>query len=261
VRIDQSRIVLRPRTPSSVADLAFRYVLDLQPRSYWWVSLWTLLPGVPGCLSLRHFFGWEWAWVWLAAIAYVSVAQGAFTLLSGRLLFEHDVPVREVMSSYLRSLLPYGLASLITRGLALALMPVAGVGLVIWSRYAFLHEAILLEGLRQGKALRRAAELGKHSGSDTASMLALVTCIHVGAALCVEALGRGVLEWLLMAPQLAEPLYDAGGSPFALIGFLGATPFTATCRFLTYIDGRTKQDGWDLQVKFMQIEAAAQEAA
>ena len=260
MRIEQSRIVLRPRTPSAVADLAFRFVFDLQPRSYLWLSLWTLTPGLVGCLALRHVLEWEWVWVWTMALAYVGVAQGAFTILSGRMMFERRVELRPALSTFVRALPSYGISALFTRALVLVTLPVAGVGLVFWARYAFLHEAILLEGQRQGKALSRSAALGKHSGSHGASMLSLVTCIHVTSALCFEALGRGILEWLLMAPSLAEPLYEAGGSPFALAGFLAATPVTATCRFLTYIDGRTKQDGWDLQVKFMQIEASAREA-
>ena len=33
----------------------------------------------------------------------------------------------------------------------------------------------------------------------------------------------------------------------------------ATARFLAYIDGRTRQDGWDIQLRFMAIAAASEE--
>ena len=42
----------------------------------------------------------------------------------------------------------------------------------------------------------------------------------------------------------------------AVIGFFAALPLVATARFLSYIDGRTRQDGWDIQLRFMSIAAA-----
>ena len=41
-------------------------------------------------------------------------------------------------------------------------------------------------------------------------------------------------------------------------GFAGQLVDTlvATARFLAYIDGRTRQDGWDIQLRFMAIAAA-----
>ena len=33
-------------------------------------------------------------------------------------------------------------------------------------------------------------------------------------------------------------------------------PWVATARFLQYVDGRTRADGWDIQLRFMAIAAA-----
>ena len=59
--------------------------------------------------------------------------------------------------------------------------------------------------------------------------------------------------------QLGKPfgdLWDDGGSAYAIVGFFAALPLVATARFLAYIDGRTRQDGWDIQLRFMAIAAA-----
>jgi hypothetical protein len=40
-----------------------------------------------------------------------------------------------------------------------------------------------------------------------------------------------------------------------VIGCFAALPLVATARFLSYIDGRTRQDGWDIQLRFMSLAA------
>ena len=58
-----------------------------------------------------------------------------------------------------------------------------------------------------------------------------------------------------MAGKPFSKLFDKGVTPFALAGLFLAAPFTATARFLHYIDTRTRADGWDIQVKFMALVA------
>src|SRR5690606_643075 len=45
MRLDQANVVLRPRSPSSVADLSIRYVFDLAPRWITRLAAGVLLPG------------------------------------------------------------------------------------------------------------------------------------------------------------------------------------------------------------------------
>ncbi len=257
MRLDRSNVVLRPRTPASVADLALRFIFDLAPRRFLTLGLWVLLPGWLGCLTLRHVLGWNWLSVWLVAFTFVTFAQGPFTVLCSRLLFERDVFIYDVLSTYARRASAHLGTTLWTRGLVVVSLPLFGLGLWLWGRYAFSHEAVLLEGMSGQAALKRSADLSSHSSSDVISTLSLLLILQVGLVVLTEALGRGFVEWLLMMPTLTEPLEEAGGSEIALLGFLAATPLTATLRFLVYINGRTKHDGWDVQVRFMHIEAAA----
>lgn len=259
MRLDQANVVLRPRSPSSVADLSIRYVFDLAPRWITRLAAGVLLPGWLGLLLLVYLAGVEWWLIWWLAAGYVTLAQGLFTVAFGRLLFERRPDPRSVRQAYRQRLAPHLWGAIWTRLLVALGIPLLGLGFYWWARYAFLHEAILLEGMNGGHAARRAATLAKNSSSDVVSLLFLLSCFHLGAAIGVEILCRGVVEWLLMLPPLTEPAEEAGGSPFALLGFLAATPFAAAYRFLMYIDGRTKHDGWDVQVLFMRIEAHNQE--
>jgi hypothetical protein len=69
----------------------------------------------------------------------------------------------------------------------------------------------------------------------------------------------GVVSYLLQAGEPFGSLLQDGGSPYALAGLFLATPLVASARFLSYIDGRTRRDAWDVQVRFLGIKAEAQE--
>ncbi len=259
MRLDRSNVVLRPRTPASVADLAVRFVMDLAPRRFVWLSLWVLVPGWLGCVALRHWGAWDWGSVWLVAFIYVTFAQGPFTVLCSRLLFEREVSTREVLRSYAQRAPGHLWVTLLTRATVVLTTPVFGLGLWLWGRYAFCHEAVLLEGMTGKHATRRAADLSTHSSSDVISTLSLMLLVQAGLVTMAELLGRGFIEWLLMMPTLTQPFEEVGGSELSVFGFFAATPFTAALRFLVYINGRTKHDGWDVQVRFMHLEAAQEE--
>jgi hypothetical protein len=47
---------------------------------------------------------------------------------------------------------------------------------------------------------------------------------------------------------------DDGGSYLAIAGYFISVPWAAAGRFLVYVDDRTRQDGWDVQVRLMALE-------
>ena len=62
--------------------------------------------------------------------------------------------------------------------------------------------------------------------------------------------------------QLGAPfgeLTTDGGTVYAVTGFFLTIPIVAAARFLTYVDLRTRREGWDIQLKFMAIAAAARD--
>jgi len=71
----------------------------------------------------------------------------------------------------------------------------------------------------------------------------------------VHSRGRSARAPGTTTSRLARPA-DAllrGGSWFALCGFFLAVPFLATARFLAYIDGRTRREAWDVQLRFTEL--------
>ncbi len=95
----------------------------------------------------------------------------------------------------------------------------------------------------------------KGRGAQAFGLLVLLLAGQLGAVLICEILGQSLLDDVL---QLGEPLgaaFSDGGSPFALAGLLASVPFVSTARFLQYIDTRTRADGWDIQVRFLAVNA------
>lgn len=255
MKLDRAAIVLRPRGVAEVVDLAFRLTFSLALPLYAKLSAIVLLPVLAGLLALRYALKWEWYAVWLLAIAAANLAQGVFTVAAGRLIFSEDLRVRDVLSAFGRRLPSYLLALVASRVvLAVALLPVLALPFA-WVALMFVHEASLLEGAGAVQACQRASRFVSGRGAQAFGLLALLLAGQCGAVLIGELLGQGLLDDVL---QLGRPFGSAlrdGGSPFALAGLFASVPFVATARFLQYIDTRTRADGWDIQVRFLALNA------
>jgi hypothetical protein len=229
-----------------------------------------LLPCFAGCLALRYALKWDWLDIWLVAAILGALVQGAFTIAAGRLMFQETITVREVLGRYLRRLPAYAMALLLARvmvwGSVLMMFsrPLIALAVTVlllyfflWPRSLFVHEICLLEGAGPMQVFSRGRRfVFRHYGAALGML-----CAGLGAqaafVLVFEAMLRyGLVDFLL---QLGEPLgnlFKEGGSAFALMGFFAAVPYVAVARFLTYIDLRTRKEGWDIQLKFTAIQAA-----
>lgn len=259
MRLDQAAIVLRSRGLLGSADLAFRFVFSVRKRLWLGLFALTLLPAWIGCTVLRYGLDLDWALLWLFAISYGSVAQGIFCTAAGLLMFDQETPLSSILRHYGKKLLPHAVCVAFTRCLAVALLPIFGAGLFVWVRWAFVHEAILLEQASLTRAPRRSAEFVKHQAENGFVLLLLLIGLNLLVAINFEGLGQG-LEELLLLPIRLESLVDEGGSAYALLGYFVSLPLCAIVRFLAYIDSRTRRDGWDIQVRFMALAAEGESA-
>ena len=119
----------------------------------------------------------------------------------------------------------------------------------------YTREAVLLEGQAAGAALTRARGFVSRQTGDALALL-LAQGVVVGVfILCFDQVDASVFDFAL---QLDRPFgeIEDGGSLFTLIGLFAAVPYVATIRFLRYIDGRTRRDGWDLQLAFLALRVA-----
>ncbi len=127
-----------------------------------------------------------------------------------------------------------------------------------WVRVAMVHEASLLEGSNAFAATTRAWQLARGRGLDLAQMLGGLGLAMVGGIAVAELLGHGLVEVVLQLGRPLGELLEDGGSLYALVGFHAVIPYVAVARFLSYVDQRTRGDGWDIQLRFMALAAEAE---
>jgi hypothetical protein len=265
MKLDEARVVLRPRSLAEILDLALRFAADPAATIYAKLGALTLLPAWMLCLAARWGLDWSWAAVWLLALALVTPIQGVFTVAVGKMMFAEHVTVREIMREYLRRFPAYLGALLITRvqiavlsfGVFVVLPP-----LWIWGRGIHVHEACLLERAGAADAVKRSARMVENRVLPAAGALMLLSLVAAGFVGVTESLlNQGLFDFVLQIGKPFGALFDEGGSAPALLGLFLAVPYWATARFLLYVDLRTRRDGWDVQVRFMALANQAEPEA
>jgi hypothetical protein len=262
MNLDACRVVLRPRSMSEIFDLALRFSTAPAAKLYAKLGALTLLPAWGLCVAARHGLGWEWPAVWALALALATPIQGVFTVAIGRMMFAEDVRLREVLGQYLRRFPAY-LGTLLLTRVMIAILSLAFFLVVpplwMWGRCAYVHEACLLEQASPVDAIARAARMIARNVSSVIGLLLLMTLASAGFVFVAEMLlTKGLFEFVLQLGRPFGSVMDTGGSLAALLGLFLAVPYWSTVRFLSYIDLRTRRDGWDVQLRFMAIQARAE---
>jgi hypothetical protein len=258
MKLERARIVIRERSLGETLDLVPRFIFTLNPTLYGRLAAIMLLPAYGLCL-LAHVGGWPWASIWLVAIPCGAVLQGVFTVAASRVLFSDGVRVREVLRQYWARLAAYlgaltGAFFVMVLGAAtVVLLPVA------WTRVVFVHEATLLERASARAALARTARMVASGTAFAAQLVGALLLAQVTLVLATELLAQSLVGFILQCGQPFGSLLSEGGSPYALGGYFLSLPVVATGRFLAYIERRTRQDGWDVQVRFLTIRAQGPE--
>ncbi|MBN1609216.1 MAG: hypothetical protein JW940_21480 [Polyangiaceae bacterium] len=247
-------IALRPRTLLETCDLAFAFMRRSLSVYLTASFVALLLPGV--CFyGIGESLHVGWPRIWLVVAAWSVLVQGMFTLLGGELLFASDVSLRRIALRLARSLLGYLMVLLVS----LARTSVLAVTVVLapkaFAASALIPEVVLLEGLRGRSALRRGERLGATLSRKMVGFGLLAVFGTCAAAVLAEALCWAVFDFLLQLGSPVGRLLEDGGSLYAVLGTLAAVPPLTTLRLLAYADGRARQDGWDIQVRFQSIRA------
>ncbi len=256
MNLNASTIVLRPRTLAEILDLACRLSVTVASGLYARLAALLLLPVFAGCMALHYALDVHWVIVWIVAMAAGCVVQGVFTVAVGRLLFSEELGAWQVLRLFGRRLGSYlAMHAVRTSLLALSALPF-GLGLPFaWPRLVFTHEASLLEGAGAIEAIRRSDRFISGRGASVFAVLLALLLAQLAIVVTTEALCHGLVADVLQLGKPFGALFEDGGSPYALAGFLLSIPYVSTVRFLDYIDARTRSDGWDIQLKFMAIAA------
>jgi hypothetical protein len=248
-----ARIVIRPRERLELLDLAFRYLLGASRFDVARLFLIALVPPYALAVLARAVLKWEWWQVWLLAITLGSLACGVFTVASGRLLFERKLSMRDVLRGYFSRLPSLIGALLISRTLIVLGSLVIVPGLLAWSSYSYVAEAVLLEQVPVRRAISRSSSLARVRGNDAIGLAVCIALFSALIAIGFEAICTAVVHDVLMLPIAPDTLFQNGGSYFSVAGYFASIPWVAASRFLSYTDGRTRQDGWDVQIRMMAL--------
>jgi hypothetical protein len=260
VNLAEARVAFRPRSIAETFDLALRWVPAVGGMLYLKLGLILLLPAAIGCWLLRHFAGFDWVSVWAIAIGTGMALQGFFTIAASRLMFERDVTVRAVVLQFRGRMWSYLGALFVSRFMiAVGVLTVFGI-FWLWPRSAFVHEASLLEG-------HGAIASGQRAAAFTARQYGNVFILGLGQLVALfafiaiaDSVGYVLFDLVLQIGRPFESLWARGGSLTALLGFFAAIPFLTSVRFMHYIDGRTRRDGWDIQLAFLAVQMADENA-
>jgi hypothetical protein len=252
VNLSHARIVLRPRSRLECLDLSFRYVSDAR-GVFGRLSAALLIPAFALTVAMHGLFGRPWWEVWLVAVGLGSLLAGAFTVASGKLLFEQAPTTRSLLASFAVRLRSYFGAWLVSRILICLGWLLLIAGPAGWVRWAFIAEAVLLEDASGTKALRRSERISSASFSRVLGMLTTTLAVSLAMVFFADEIGFSLLEDVLSIPVDTDRLMDSGGSYLALAGYFVSVPWAAAGRFLVYVDDRTRQDGWDVQVRLMAL--------
>jgi hypothetical protein len=254
----RARVALRHRPFSDVLDLALRFIV-VHWKVYAKVSLVTVLPGILGTWLVVGPAGGGWVWGWILGITWTLFLQVPFTILASRLVFEDRVRARDVVSAALHDtprvlglrILTLTAASL---GLLMLFVPAAWVAII----FCFSTEVLLLERASIGATLGRSQRVAQSDFGESLMMVVVGLIATAGAVLIAELGGRAIIEELLQFRGPAS-MFVEGGSILALIGLFGVVPYIATARFFTYLNIRTRAEGWDIQTRFAALAARADE--
>ncbi len=254
MNLSKAAIVLRPRTVSEVLDLGFRFTFSTGLKVFSRLAGWVLLPAFALLLAARYGAGVSWLWVWPLALALAVWLDGPFTIAASRLMFGESLTARATLRQFAGRAVSYTMATVLKAiYLALASLPLFIPLIAVWPQALFVTEASVLEQADAKATWGRSKRLVHSRANDATGALFAWVAMRVLFVLGVELLCQAVVDDLFQFGTPFGTLFSRGGTPYALAGLLLSTPLIATCRFLQYIDTRTRSDGWDVQVRFMAI--------
>lgn len=260
MNLGSSAIVLRPRTTSEILDLGCRLTVSLALPLYLRIAAMTLLPVYAALLALHHFGDVAYLDILLIAFPLAVWLEGPFTVAASRVLFDDPVTARRTLAIFFGRFWSYTMA-LVVDAIVVALgTAMLLIGLfAVWPHGTYITEASILERASFGEARTRSKRMIVGRNSEVMAALLGFTLIRLGLGAGAEILGQALVSDVLQLGHPFGTVLRDYGSPFVLLGLLCAAPAVATTRFLHYLDTRTRSDGWDIQVRFMAIQAREDE--
>ena len=252
----RARVAFRDRAFIDVMDLALRFLAE-HWRLYAKVSLIVLVP----CVGLTVGAGaaWGWATGWGFAFALSFLAQVPFTVLASRAVFKENVAARAVVRSAARELpriLVMRVLWMVPVGIGATFLVAPGAFFA--ALFLYVDEVMILERSRIIPSFSRSQRITMASMGNALACLVMTVAVPTAAVMLADVGGRAFLgDILQFNPPL--PLWINGGSVLAIFGWFGIVPYVTTARFFSYLNTRTRAEGWDIQTRFAAIAARAEQ--
>jgi hypothetical protein len=250
-----ARVAFRDRSLVDVLDLALRFIV-VHGRAFAKVAAVVLLPSF--ALSWLAASLWGWGAGWAVAFPAGLLSGVPFTLLGSRLVFEEKVHAGDVLRAAARDLpriavMRVGWALLVLVAFFLFFVP------AIWaaSAFFFLDEVALLERASLTGSFGRAQRIAASSIGEALLGAAVLAAIAVLAVVLADVAGRTIIGELLQFRPPQSALHE-GGSVLCLAGWFAAVPYLTTARLFTYLNVRTRAEGWDIQTRFAALVARSE---
>ncbi|HEY8079596.1 MAG TPA: hypothetical protein VIF62_35945 [Labilithrix sp.] len=255
MNVMSARVAFRDRGILEVFDLALRF-LAVHWRTYGKVALVSLLPALVLASLAADALGAEWGWP--IAIALAWGAQVPFTVLASRLVFQTEVRARDVVRTAVKDF-PRLFGARVLLALLVGFASLVFVVPAFWAMTVllFVDEVSLLERASGGTALARSQRIASGGRGDAFLALGLLALAVVLAVLLADVGGRAIASELLQF-RPPRPFWSDGWSVLAFVGLFAVVPYAATARFFTYLNIRTRAEGWDIQTRFAAIAARAE---
>lgn len=241
------RVVLRPRGPGELVDLAVR-LGQVEAGALVGAALRVLGP-LAALILLSPLLPWGPEVALAGVLLLAPGLQVPFVALGARLLFEEGVTLGALRADAR----PMLRAALVRWG---ALVAVWGSGLMSFGiaflpahvGLAWIGEVVLLERTPVRLAWARTVSLASDEAGVAVGSAGLGLAVLGVGALTGEALGQLVVAGVLQLGTPLGALWAGEVTPHLVLGTLGVQPLLGWVRLLAYVDARTRREGWDLQV-------------
>lgn len=254
---ERTLIQIRERSSFDVLDLAL-VVVRRHPRQLGLAAMAGIAPFAALNAWLTTDPDFPIAWFAVLLLLEAPWATAPLTAMLGDLMFGQRTTARRVLGRLVRSLPALIVHQFLLRGL---LMTTVILYPSIPTRLAFLNEVILLERDRWSKAIRRSTQLCARRGGDLfAQWLAqlacgavFLACFWCGTGAALTALTTSEMTW-------EQPGWGDLYGVRAQCALWVAIAFFTIVRFLTYIDRRIRNEGWEIELRMMDVGRTMEEA-
>jgi hypothetical protein len=249
-------IVIRERSFMDLLDLALKVVRD-RPVILGLSALAGIVPfAVLNIYLLSDPSFPRLFWVALLVME-TPWATAPLTLALGELMFDVTPRPWRMLKTLVVSLPALVIDQVLVRGLLLLFVVFYPV---VPSRYAFLDEVILLERAGPFRAPKRSRTISQ--GCEGELFLRWMGQIALGStfAICfwmgAETIGSSL--WGQELTWYRPGLSDLGGLLFQ-VGIWVAIAYFGVVRFLSYIDRRTRLEGWEIELRLKAVGRSLEE--